>query len=284
MSHRRQLENRGSRLGTHQQAHRSDREQVDGTNKESGRASRLQRLLITVGQFFFKYRDYLFPLVFLPVALGTEPRMLFDDPRADRWLDALGLLLIAAGQGLRACVIGWCFIERGGRQKRVHASKLLQAGVFAWSRNPLYVGNLLIVTGLVLVHNGTWMYVVLIPFFVLVYVSIVAAEESFLRRQFGAEYAEYCRRVPRFLPNPRGVHRSLEKCSFDWRRIVRLEHSTTFASLTALLLILAWKQVSEYGIATTKPHLCVLAIVWMVLVAAYASVRVLKKRGTLSSS
>jgi protein-S-isoprenylcysteine O-methyltransferase Ste14 len=242
------------------------------------------RSLIRAGQFFFKFRDYLFPLVFLPVAIGTRPRMFLGDPRADVWLDVAGLLLLAGGQTLRALVIGLCYIQRGGQKKKIHAAKLLQEGLFAHSRNPLYVGNLMMVTGLVLLHNGPWMYFVVLPFFLFVYISIVAAEETFLRREFGAEYAEYCRRVPRFLPNLTGIAHTFAHTTFDWKRVIRLEHAPSFAAFSAAILILAWERISAEGYAAEETQVRVLAIVWIGMIAAYVCVRVLKKRGALQSA
>ena len=236
------------------------------------------------GQFFFKYRNYLFPLVFVPVALGTKPRMLFQDPRAGEWLEIAGLALLALGQGLRALVIGLSHIQRGGRKKQIHAPALLEDGLFAHSRNPLYLGNMLIVLGLAVVHNGVWMYVVLLPFFVFVYASIVAAEESYLREQFGTEYALYCARVPRFVPHLTGIRRTFATGSFDWKRLVRLEHAPAFASLTAAIFILVSARISARGYDAARPELRVLASAWIVLLIGYASVRVLKYRGALKSA
>jgi protein-S-isoprenylcysteine O-methyltransferase Ste14 len=240
--------------------------------------------VIRVGQFFFKYRDYLFPLVFLPLALGTKPRMLFDDPSADRWLDLIGLLTLAAGQGLRALVIGFCYIGRSGKRRAIHATQILQEGVFAHCRNPLYVGNMLMVTGLVLVHNGRWMYIVVLPFFVVVYASIVVAEEAFLLGEFGAEYAEYSRRVPRFLPKLAGIRKTLGSASLDWNRIARLEHAPAFASFSAAMCILAWERVATRGFTASEPRVFALALAWLLMLGVYARVRVLKKRGELSHS
>jgi protein-S-isoprenylcysteine O-methyltransferase Ste14 len=240
--------------------------------------------LVRCGRFFFKYRDYLFPILFVPLALCTRPRMFLGDPRAELWLDVAGVLLVAGGQSLRALVIGLCYIQRGGQKKQIHASKLLQVGLFAHSRNPLYVGNLMIVTGIVLVHNGPWMYLVMLPFFVFVYASIVAAEETFLRREFGLEYADYCRRVPRFLPNLSGIRETLAQGSFDWKRVVRLEHAPAFASFTAVILVLGWEKVSASGFEAERPWLMTLAFVWAAMLAAYVCVRVLKKRGALCDS
>jgi protein-S-isoprenylcysteine O-methyltransferase Ste14 len=239
--------------------------------------------LIRVGQFFFKYRDLLFPLVFLPLALGTRPGVFLGDPRADLALQALGVLVVLGGQGLRALVIGLAYIRRGGKNKEIYATDLVQGGLFAHSRNPLYVGNLLIIVGLVLMHGGAWMYLAVLPFFFFVYVSIVAAEEQYLSGHFGPEYDDYVRRVPRFLPRMRGLLATVRGMSFDWLRLVRKEYGTFFSTFTAMLLLLAWKHVSTHGFAASREVLTVLAVVWIPVILAYAAARILKKRGALGT-
>ena len=100
------------------------------------------------------------------------------------------------GQSLRVLVIGLVYITRGGQNRQVWANSLVDTGMFAHSRNPLYLANLLLFTGLAIVHNGWPMYLIVVPFFVFVYVCIIAAEEHYLYGRFGETYADYCRRVP----------------------------------------------------------------------------------------
>ena len=237
--------------------------------------------LTRAGQFFFKYRDLLFPLVFLPIALGTRPAVLLGDPRADGGMQALGVLVVLAGQGLRALVIGLAYIRRGGKNRQIYAQDLVQDGFFAHSRNPLYVGNLLIVAGLVLIHGGPWMYLLVLPFFLFVYIAIVAAEELYLSTHFGSQYAEYCRKVPRFLPRLRGLAATIRGMDFDWKRLVRKEYGTFFSSVNGVLLLLAWKYVSVHGFDASRKLLWTLGLVWIPFLLAYLTARVLKKRGTL---
>ena len=155
--------------------------------------------MIRLGAIFFKYRDLLFPLVLFALALGTRPRCSSATRARTRCSTSLGVRWSPCGQAIRALAIGLAYIRRGGKNKQIYAKSLVVGGIFAHCRNPLYVGNLLGIVGLMLIHNGIWMYAIGVPFFVLAYVSIVAEEERYLRGHFGAEYDEYCRRVPRLL-------------------------------------------------------------------------------------
>ena len=237
--------------------------------------------LIRLGRFFFKFRDFLFPLVFLPIAIGTQPRVYPGDPRIDLAMDVLGIAIVCAGQALRAVVIGLAYIQRGGRNKQIYASSLVQQGIFAHSRNPLYLGNLMIVVGLAIVHNGPWMYAVVLPFFFVAYISIVAAEELYLREQFGAEYDEYCRRVPRFVPRLAGIRTTLSSMTFDWKRLVRKEYGTFFSTSTAILGLLVWERIATSGFPAARVEVQAMAALWLVCIVAYVTARVLKKTGQL---
>ena len=82
-------------------------------------------LLIRTGQFFFKYRDLLSPILFISLILRTTPHWPWGDQRFDMLLDGVGVLLVLAGQGLRAAVIGFAYIKRGGKDKQVYADALV---------------------------------------------------------------------------------------------------------------------------------------------------------------
>lgn len=236
-----------------------------------------RRALAPAGRFFFKFRDFLFPVVFLGLALAGRPA-------GGRWegaLDVAGILVALSGQLLRAVVIGLAYIRRGGKNKQVYADSLVQEGIFAHSRNPLYAGNFLALVGFCLVHNSVLCYLVGIPFFALAYLAITAAEEEFLQGKFGAEYAAYCRRVPRFLPSFAGLGATLEGMSFDWRRLLRKEYGSTFAGLSLILALLVWDEHRLHGPAAAQAMLPAVLSFWAVLVGAYLTVLILKKRGAL---
>ena len=77
--------------------------------------------------------------------------------------DAAGIVLVLLGQLLRIVTIGYEYIVRGGRNRQVYADDLVQGGMFALSRNPLYFGNVLIAVGLALVINAYAFYLIVIP-------------------------------------------------------------------------------------------------------------------------
>ena len=236
---------------------------------------------IRFGHFLFKRRKFVFPLASLAILLLAKPRLLFGSQAWDRVLDMLGIGLALSGQMLRALVIGLVYIKRGGESGSIHAETLVVDGVFAHCRNPLYLGNLLGFTGLFLILNAPLGYLLGLPFFFVSYGCIVAAEEDFLRRRFGAEFSDYCRRVPRFLISFRGLGDTFKALRFNWKRLIRKEYGTTFVWLTMLLGLLAYQAWRFQGWPDSRPTVIRLLLLWSPLPLAYATARYFKKSGRL---
>ncbi|HEX6630835.1 MAG TPA: methyltransferase [Gemmatimonadaceae bacterium] len=232
--------------------------------------------LVRYGNFMFHWRNTIFPVVLLALFFAFRPRYLAGSERADHWLDALGVLVCATGQALRVAVIGYVYIIRGGRHQRVYAEDLVTGGFFAHARNPLYLGNLLVLLGLFLVHNNPWVYAIGVPFFLLGYIGIVAAEENFLRGKFGAAYDAYTRDVPRWFPRLQGLGASLAGMRFNWRRVVLKEYGSTYAWMLGVIVLLAYQTLTHHTYAERAGFLNTLWVVLGVITVAYAVVRYLK--------
>jgi protein-S-isoprenylcysteine O-methyltransferase Ste14 len=77
--------------------------------------------------------------------------------------------------------------------------ELTTTGPYAWTRNPLYLGSMLIAAGFALALMNWLVALVLAVGFLVIYVPVIASEERFLRATF-PEYSEYSRGVPRLIP------------------------------------------------------------------------------------
>lgn len=239
---------------------------------------------VRAGNVIFRVRDVLFPIVLLTVAFGTRPRIAGGSLSLDHAMDIVGALVSLSGQALRVLVIGLVYITRGGQNRQVWANALVDTGMFAHSRNPLYVGNLLIFLGLAIVHNGWAMYLIVVPFFAIAYYCIVAAEEQYLRGRFGEAYDDYCRRVPRWVPSLRGLSATLRSTEFDWLKVLRKEYGTPFAWISGLLVLLIWEHAGAAAPAIGRVELGAIIAVWIVLAIAYLIVRTLKLSGRLGTT
>ncbi len=244
-------------------------------------AGPLRAAMLGIGHFLFKYRNLLFPLLFVPLAAILPPGFLRGDSPVNAALDEVGVLVVIAGLALRALVVGLAYIKRGGKGKKVYADALVTDGIFAHSRNPLYLGNILILLGLALVHGSPWLLLVGFPFLVFCYLCITAAEEEFLARKFGPAYDAYCRSVPRFIPRIRGLGDTIRSMDFDWRRVIEKEYGTHFGAVTGILGLLAWEEVRRHGWRAEIRDVERSLGIWFLALALYVTARLLKKRKIL---
>ena len=228
--------------------------------------------MIRLGNFFFHYRNGLFPVVYA-LLLVPSPSVL-----PDFWLAAgLGFAVALAVQLLRFVTIGLEYIIRGGRGRQVYAEKLVQGGLFAHCRNPLYVGNYLIILGVGIASNSILFLALALPFFTFAYAAIIAAEENFLRNKFGQEFDEYCARVNRLLPNFSGLRKTVAGMRFNWRRVITAEYGSTYIWLIAVTLV-ALKNIWQAGeYRADNPAVRLLWADAVLVTLGYFMARILKK-------
>ena len=73
-------------------------------------------------------------------------------------------------------------------------------GPYAYVRNPLYLGSIIIGIGFAVAAQDVWIFVAIILLFLVIYLPVIRSEEAFLRGQFSG-YDDYARRVPSLLPH-----------------------------------------------------------------------------------
>ena len=237
--------------------------------------------MIACGKFFFRYRNALFPIVGALMVVDVRP--IFPH---ERWHDIgcwIGFVVALVGLTVRAMTVGLAYIKRGGKNKEVYASSLVQAGMFAHSRNPLYFGNILIAIGVGLVSNSLLFLVIGLPFILFAYLAIVSAEEEYLVGKFGNEYAEYCRRVNRFFPNPMGLGATFQSMEYRWQRVVVKEYALIFETLAGMALLLIKHDLMHTGYQNNQRQAVALAMVVVVLIVAFVVAWRLKKTKVLAA-
>jgi protein-S-isoprenylcysteine O-methyltransferase Ste14 len=237
--------------------------------------------MVACGGFLFRFRNALFPVLFLVLMLVTRPAQFLNNPAWDRVAMFIGAVIALSGQALRMWVIGFAYIKRGGRNGKVHADELVVAGLYAHSRNPMYFGNFLIACGVSIFYGSPWMYGLVIPFFAWAYLAITAAEEEFLVGKFGAAYEDYTKRVNRFVPDFRGISASLAGYRYRWRYVLAKEHGTLFATLAGLTVIAMWKKYWIYGWEAQKHEILSVARLLIPWIIFYVTIRFLKIAGRL---
>ena len=138
---------------------------------------------------------------------------------------ALGAILIVPGLLIRALASG-------------HVRKneaLATSGPYAYTRNPLYLGSLLIGVGFAVAARSWWVGVALVVMFFAIYVPVIRDEETFLRQKF-PEFEDYARRVPRMFPRITGTP-PLKTSPQDSPRTLYLKHREYNALLGSALLV-----------------------------------------------
>jgi protein-S-isoprenylcysteine O-methyltransferase Ste14 len=140
---------------------------------------------------------------------------------------ALGAILILPGLLIRALASG-------------HVRKneaLATSGPYAYTRNPLYLGSLLMGIGFAVAARSVWVGVALVVMFFAIYMPVIRDEEKFLRQKF-PEFEEYMRRVPRMLPRIMQTA-SREESSGGFSMSLYLKHREWNALLGALAMLAA---------------------------------------------
>ena len=228
--------------------------------------------MVKLGNFLFRYRNGLFPVFYALLFLPSPP--LIENP----WIAiGVGLFIALLGQTIRILTIGLQYIIRGGKNYKVYAEELVTGGLFSHCRNPLYVGNVLMIAGLGVMANSIIFTVIVTPVFVLFYQAIIRAEEHFLLNKFGDAYRAYQRDVNRWVPRLSGFGSTLRSMTFNGRRALLKEYNTTFFWTAAAVLVTAKTIYQAQGYEAVEARLPYLIGLFVLLTLSYGVVRYLKK-------
>jgi protein-S-isoprenylcysteine O-methyltransferase Ste14 len=207
-----------------------------------------------LGSFLFRWRGTVFPLIIVMLAVLFPPRLAHSV--FDQLMIGLGLAVILAGQSIRILTIGWDYIERGGKEGKVFASRLVTGGAYAYCRNPMYVGNILLVAGFLFAYGRLVAGIVGIACCALFYSAIVACEESFLQEKFGAEFTNYRARVPRWGIRLSPLLLDLRVRATDVKAVLLREYGTLSVTAICALTMTTWRVKGEEWQAMELAVLC----------------------------
>ena len=186
---------------------------VGETAPEPGAPSRLA----SESPWYFEHRNRLIILL----AAATVAASWWGVPLG-RWSLVAGGACVAFSVLLRF----WCIRQIGGAaHRRVHAKAnvLVRWGPFGFARNPIYVANMGLFAALTVFAGLPWLVPVVLALLLLQYTFTINYEEKFLREKFGAEFDDYCRTTPRWLPVPRWVRSPLDFQPYPFAKLLRKE-------------------------------------------------------------
>ena len=109
----------------------------------------------------------------------------------------LGSAFIILGLSIRALASG--HVEKNER--------LATTGPYAYTRNPLYLGSLILAVGFAISSRNWWVGAILIVMLLAIYLPVIRSEEQFLRERF-PEFDEYARTVPRLWPRVTAINKT----------------------------------------------------------------------------
>jgi len=153
---------------------------------------------------------------------------------------ALGTIAIIPGLLIRALASG-------------HVRKneaLATTGPYAYTRNPLYLGSLLIGIGFCVAARSWWVGLALVVMFFAIYIPVIRDEEAFLRQKF-PEFEDYTRRVPRMFPRLTAARSSgdseqsdqNDRSNFSWDLYRKHREYNALLGALAMIALLAGKML-----------------------------------------
>lgn len=228
------------------------------------------------GTWLFRWRSFL-PLLMIPLFIiaimeSTDTRYALGYP-ADRIFSICCILISFIGLFIRAFAIGLTPKgTSGANTKKQKASVLNTTGFYSIVRHPLYLGNFIILLGIVLFVKVWWFVVISSLLFWLYYERIMHREEEFLRRKFGDSFEEWANKTPAFIPLFKNWQSTDQK--FSLKRTVYREYIGFFEIIACFTLLEIIRNFLERGEFVTHIGWTIFFTTGLVL---FIFVRIVKK-------
>jgi protein-S-isoprenylcysteine O-methyltransferase Ste14 len=157
---------------------------------------------------------------------------------------AFALVYIWLARPTRTSIIAGGFLVAPGLLLRALASghvkkneELTTSGPYAYTRNPLYLGSLLLAAGFSVAARSWWIVALALLMFAVIYIPVITDEERYLRSAF-PQFEDYTRHVPRLFPRLTAYNRQPGAFSSDlyWKH---REYQAVLGSLAVLAILIA---------------------------------------------
>jgi protein-S-isoprenylcysteine O-methyltransferase Ste14 len=145
--------------------------------------------LVEIGEKLFQWRDYIAIPILVVILLASNPTSRTS---------TIGTLLLLLGQVMRIYTVA--FLGAGGSERGGQPEHIISHGPFAIIRNPLYLGNVVMILGILIYAGAPVLGFLSFVYFLFQYHCIAKYEESILLAKFGDEYERYLERVPAWIP------------------------------------------------------------------------------------
>jgi len=220
-----------------------------------------------IGRLVFKWRSYLPLLVLALLVWGLASGYGTHD--AMGWLIRSGLGLAGSGLALRIYAVGHAPPGTSGRHRSQHAALLNTFGIYSIVRHPLYVGNVLVWTGVSMASGWPLGAVISAAAAVAMFGVIVRHEDTFLSSRFGTAHEEWAEVTPAFFPRV-SLWRTARR-PFHLAKALASEYSTLHSiGLVALLFAALRHWQTDAGLPASRAWWVLLAL----NTATYLGIRV----------
>jgi protein-S-isoprenylcysteine O-methyltransferase Ste14 len=229
------------------------------------------------GAWLFKRRSYL-PLLLIPLFVIALKRSdiierIYGSNIGDIW-ESIAVIVSFLGLGVRCLTAGFAPRGTSGRNTRWQAAETLNTtGIYSLTRNPLYLGNFIIMLGVTLFIEVWWLALIVWVGFWLYYERIIFTEEEFLRQKFGSEFIAWAVKTPMIIPNFKNWRKP--SLPFSFKTVLRREFSTYFAIVAVYFFLeIAEELFTEKRFFVHSSWL----IFFFVSMAIYFTLLILKKK------
>lgn len=191
------------------------------------------------GNWLFRHRSYL-PLLAIPIFLvalrkSEQLERIFGHSVEMTWgVVSIGISFL--GFIIRCMVAGYAPRGTSGRNTKSQVAEVLNTtGMYSIVRNPLYLGNFIIVLGVTLFIQVWWFTLIFCVGFWTYYERIILAEENFLRGKFGDTFLKWAEITPVYFPKFKNWKKP--NLPFSFKTVLRREFSTLFGITSAFFFL-----------------------------------------------
>lgn len=185
----------------------------------------------SLGKYFFKFRSYTPLPFFFVMILLMKPNL---------YSILCGLPFIILGEMIRLWAVSYAGSETRTTDG-VGGSNLVTQGPFSIVRNPLYLGNVLIYTGIGIMSYSLFPFLQVFGlfYFTFQYYCIILNEEEYLKNTFKEKFDIYLKSVNRFIPLKKDIPENIKSnLSFDLKSGFKSEsRSLQSISISSLIII-----------------------------------------------
>lgn len=198
----------------------------------------LYKSMIAQGHKLFRWRSYI-PLLFIgPLLLAFEEsahmETIMGERAEDLWV-LFSFVVGLAGLGVRWLTVGFVPGGTSGRNTQDQRAEALNtSGMYSIVRNPLYLGNYIVILGVLLSIKVWWLLLLVSLGFFIYMERIILTEEDFLEKKFGADYTAWRARTPAIVPDFRLWRKPA--LPFSFRTVMKREYQGLLGMATAFLV------------------------------------------------